>query len=107
MSRPQEPSSTPPARTLPRIWAVINTTPCLSVIGFTWVGLVAITSWYGCQATEHSSKRDHGVYVAARGSSCCVYEEGEENGVVNAHIGSDLGNTGVNQRHAKLRGKID
>ncbi|EAQ86091.1 predicted protein [Chaetomium globosum CBS 148.51] len=53
MSRPQEPSSTPPARTLPRIWAVINTTPCLSVIGFTWTSIK--------RSHTYSSSPDDGI----------------------------------------------
>ena len=86
---------------------MINTTPYLSVIGFLSETLADVTSWYGRQAAEHSSERDHGVYVTARGSSCCVYEKGKEYGVVNANIGRDLGDAGIYQCHAKLRGEVD
>lgn len=86
---------------------MINTTPCLLVNGLLPVSLGAVTSWYGSQATQHSSERDHGIYVTARGSSCCVYEKGEEHRVVNADIGCDLGDAGVYQGHAKLRGEVN
>jgi hypothetical protein len=86
---------------------VINTTPCLLVISFLSLTSAALTSWDRRQATQHSREGDHGVYVTARGSSCCVYEKGEENGVVDADIGRDLGDTGVHQSHAKLSREVD
>lgn len=69
--------------------------------------MVFLTSGDGCQAAKHSGECNHRVEMTSRGRGCRVDKQGQEDGVVYADVGGELGDTRVHQCHAKLARNVD